>query len=271
MKKGKSFTHATTISKRLLFCFLGSTLIPTVLITTLLCLRFNTTYRETALDQMQISKSLIGDYVSSYFNEIDTITTAPYYHSYFLSREALDPSDPNYLVKVNAFQEEMQNLINLTTYSHSDISDLLIWSDGQYLYQTLYNELWYFSDKCTVENQSWYIHALEGNGKTVFTPTSRQTGKSDSSDKYLDTSSFFITKKITNLKQPDQVNLVILNLTTRPFDNKLKKRPRQSGPILAGGAVPQKRPLSMFQQFLKKLTDSADAALFFDHSGIHLP
>ena len=39
----------------------------------------------------------------------------------------------------------MRNLINLTTYSHTDISDLIVWSEGHYLYHQLYNELWYFN------------------------------------------------------------------------------------------------------------------------------
>ena len=144
MKKPAASARGNTISNRLLICFLVSTLIPTVLITVLLCLRFDRLYRRSAVDQMQVSLDLIGDYVNSYLDEVGTITGAPYYHSYFSSQKSIRPEDADYLNEVNEFQTEMEALLGLTTYSHSDISDLIIWSDGQYLYQSLYHELWYF-------------------------------------------------------------------------------------------------------------------------------
>lgn len=118
----------------------------------------------------------------------------------------------------------MQNLINLTTFSHSDISDLVILSEGQYLYQMLFNELWYTSDKPSVEEQSWYLHAPEGNGRTVFTPTHSMPDPRTEPDTLIDTSSFYVSRKIRNLKQPDQTNLIALNMTSRHFDNNLKNQ-----------------------------------------------
>lgn len=212
-----------TISSRLLICFLVSTLIPTVLITGLLCLRYDHSYRRTALEQMQISRNLIGEYVNSYFSEVDTITMAPYYHSYFSSAQSLSADDPDYAQKLASFQTEMQSLIHLTTYSHSDISDLIIWSDGQYLFfSPLYNELWYFSNRMVVEEQPWYAHALDGGGQMVFTPTGPLSDDAQEPESLIDTSSFFVTRYIRNLRRPEQVNLIILNLTTRSFDAHLK-------------------------------------------------
>lgn len=211
----------TTIPSRLLICFLVSTLIPSILITGLLYLRFNDNYRATALSQMEVSHDLIGEYVNNYFRELDTITAAPYYHSYFSSAQSFDATDPEYLSKVNAFQAEMQSLLNLTTYSHSDISDLIIWSDGQYLYYSLYNELWYFSNRIVAEEQPWYTHAITGNGKTVFTPVAPMPTSQEPPDTLIDTSSFYVTRKITNLRQPEQVSLILLNMTSRPFDTHL--------------------------------------------------
>lgn len=210
-----------TIPSRLLICFLVSTLIPSILITTLLYLRFNDNYRATALSQMRVSLNLIGEYVNNYFRELDTITAAPYYHSYFSSAQSFDADDPEYLSKVNEFQLEMQSLLNLTTYSHSDISDLIIWSDGQYLYYSLYNELWYFSNRIVAEEQPWYTHAITGGGKTVFTPVVPMPTSQEPPDTLIDTSSFYVTRKITNLRQPEQVSLILLNMTSRPFDTHL--------------------------------------------------
>jgi len=209
-----------TISSRLLICFLVSTLIPTILITALMCLRYDQSYRRTALDQMEVSRSLIGDYLNSYFTELNIITTAPYYHSYFSSRVVLNETDPDYIQQINAYQEEMRNLINLTTYSHTDISDLIVWSEGHYLYQQMYNELWYFNTDFA--SQPWFIHAMEANGKTVFTPTLPAPGASTDPDAVLDTSSFYVTRKIRNLRMLNQVSLVIINLNSRTFDSHLQ-------------------------------------------------
>ena len=209
-----------TILRRLLVCFLVSTLFPTILITVLLCLRFDRNYRSTAESQIAISENLIKAYIDSYCDEINTISSAPYYHSYFSSRKNLDPNDKDYLTKLNEFQSEMQGLINLTTLSHSDIRDLVIYSDGQLLYFPLfYNEYRYFKNNMILEDQPWYLHALERNGKTAFTPSRSLPQEADS---ILDVSNYYVTRKIRNLRQPDQINLMILNLQSTDFETRLK-------------------------------------------------
>ena len=211
---------SNTILRRLLVCFLVSTLFPTILITVLLCLRFDRNYRSTAESQIAISENLIKAYIDSYCDEINTISSAPYYHSYFSSRKNLDPNDKDYLTKLNEFQSEMQGLINLTTLSHSDIRDLVIYSDGQLLYFPLfYNEYRYFKNNMILEDQPWYLHALERNGKTAFTPSRSLPQEADS---ILDVSNYYVTRKIRNLRQPDQINLMILNLQSTDFETRLK-------------------------------------------------
>ena len=212
--------RGNTISSRLLICFLVSTLIPTILITALMCLRYDQSYRRTALDQMEVSRSLIGDYLNSYFTELEVITMAPYYHSYFSSREVLDTRDPNYIPRINSLQTEMRNLINLTTHSHSDISDLIVWSEGHFLYQRLYNERLYFQSD--IREQNWFTHAVETNGTLAFTPTVTPPDPVQSPDSILDTSSFYITRKIRNLRVPEQLSLVIIHLNSRTFDAHLQ-------------------------------------------------
>ena len=212
--------RGNTISSRLLICFLVSTLIPTILITALMCLRYDQSYRRTALDQIEVSRSLIGDYLNSYFTELEVITMAPYYHSYFSSREALNADSPDYIPRINNYQTEMRNLINLTSHSHSDISDLIVWSEGHFLYQRLFNERFYFQED--IKEQPWFIHAMEGNGITVFTPSAELQNISSDSDVLLNTSSFYVTRKIRNLRLPDQLSLVIINLNSRTFDAHLQ-------------------------------------------------
>ena len=220
MKFNRDSFSGNTILRRLLVCFVVSTFFPTVMITVLLCMRFEHNYRSAAEAQTVISENLIKAYVESYCDEIDTISSAPYYHSYFSSRKKIDPADPDYLTKLSDFQAEMQGLINLTTLSHSDIRDLVIYSDGQLLFFPLfYNEYRYFRNNMVLEEQPWYDHALERNGKTAFTPS--RTASNDP-EALLDVSNYYVTRKIRNLRQPDQVNLMILNLQSTNFESRLK-------------------------------------------------
>ena len=209
-----------TIMHRLILCFIVSTFFPTILITLLLCLRFNRNYRITAESQIEISQNLIKANVDSFCKEIDNFTSAPYYHSYFSSRKSIDPNDKDYLTQLNKFQTEMQELVNLTAFSHSDIRDLLVFSDGQLLFfPIIYNEYSYFRNNLVLEDQSWYQHAREGEGKTVYTPARIETTDTDS---VLDVSSFFVTRKIRNIRQSDQDNIIVLNLQSKRFENTLR-------------------------------------------------
>ncbi len=212
--------HKHTISSRLFLCFLASTLIPTIVITALLCIRFDTNYRQTARDQMEVSRELIMDSLDIYLSEMEVITTAPYYHSYFQGKEVLDSEDPHYLQKLYDFQNEMQGLLNLTTYSHNDIVDFLIWSDGSFLFYNVYNLNRYFSPNYFVENQPWYAATVKHTGDVIFTPPA----KPDLYDpkEILQTDQFYITRKIRNIRNPDQNNLLILNLSTERLNKRFQ-------------------------------------------------
>ena len=215
MRKISAAMKGSTISGRLLLCFVASTLIPTVLVVVLLCYQFAMSFHKTAHEQMQVSQSLIKDNVDRYVTTLNTITSAPYYHSYFSSREYLDQNDEDYLLKIHEFHKEMSGLLQLTTYAQDDIADLLIWSEDKYLFRdTLFHEFWDTYDAQSITEQNWYLHALEGNGINVFTPTY----PAGEPDVVIDTSTFFLTRKIRNLKQPDQINMVIMNLNSREFD-----------------------------------------------------
>ena len=215
MRKISAAMKGSTISGRLLLCFVASTLIPTVLVVVLLCYQFAMSFHKTAHEQMQVSQSLIKDNVDRYVTTLNAITSAPYYHSYFSSREYLDQNDEDYLLKIHEFHKEMSGLLQLTTYAQDDIADLLIWSEDKYLFRdTLFHEFWDTYDAQSITEQNWYLHALEGNGINVFTPT-YPVGDPDA---VIDTSTFFLTRKIRNLKQPDQINIVIMNLNSREFD-----------------------------------------------------
>ena len=220
MSSLRKFGVGNTIVGRLLLCFLVSTLLPAVLITALLCIRFDRNYRNTARTMISVSENLIATYIDSYQKEIETITSAPYYHSYFSSSKTFSADDPDYQVKLSEFQSEMQGLINLISFNHSDIRDLVIYSDGQLLFfPIIYNEYSYFQNNLKLEEQPWYLHALEADGETVYTPAHAVNTDSDDT---LDVSSFYVSRKIRNLRLKDQINIITLNFRSKTFEDGLK-------------------------------------------------
>lgn len=220
MDRRSPLHHSNTIAGRLLSSFFIGTLVPTIMIVALLCLRFERAYSRTAGEQMQISGSMAADLLVSHFDQIDNITMAPYYHSLFSSSKSLSPDDPDYQAKYISFQNEMAKLFDLTTYYNSDISDLIVWTDGIAYHHILYNERWYSSMIRSFTEQPWYSHAMERNGKLAFTPASDHSGTDP--DAAFDTSALFITRRIRNLHNPDQNNLVVVRLNTSTLDAEFK-------------------------------------------------
>jgi len=210
-------TRVHTISSRMILGFLICMLIPTTVLTVLFSLQHLKHYMDTADQQIEISTSLAAGSLESQFDRLDTITMAPYYNSYFSSLRSLDPNSKDYQAKYIAFQDEMRQLFNLTIFQVSGIDDLVIWSDGMTMYHIFYNELMLPKLLTDVTEQSWYTHALEGNGKMVFTPPdqTQETGES------YRTSSVLISRQIRNLHNPGQINMVLLNLNTSSIASKL--------------------------------------------------
>lgn len=206
-----------TISSRMILGFLICMLIPTTVLTVLFSLQHLKHYMDTADQQIKISTSLAAGSLESQFDRFDTITMAPYYNSYFSSLRSLDPNSKDYQAKYIAFQNEMRQLFNLTVFQVSGIDDLVIWSDGMTMYHIFYNELMLPKLLTDVTEQSWYTHALEGNGKMVFTPPDHLQ---DTGESYR-TSSILISRQIRNLHNPGQTNMVLLNLNTSSIAAKL--------------------------------------------------
>lgn len=215
-RKSDTNRHKITITSRILICFLASTLIPTVLIISLLCIQFSRDFKKTAAEQMEVSQSLITENLSAYFKGIESVSTAPFYHSYFLSATAaIDPDSATYMTDLYRFQNEMRGLLNLTTYSRKDISDLLILSDGQYLfYDTLFNQNYFLFSIGNLDKQPWYIHATEAQGKLVFSPMSYSED-----DGPYSTSFIIASRQIRRLGQSEQSSYIIIGLDTRAFDD----------------------------------------------------
>lgn len=208
--------QGVTIAHNLLRCLILSILVPLILLAAGLCLKITADYRRNAQSQMRISLNQVTEYVQSYFQQLDAITMVPYYHSYFSARQA--PSQTPDRQQLSALQSEIRQLLDLATFSRSDISDSFLWSDGQFLYYSFYHELNYFS--LPIREQPWYLHAQETGGQIAVSPLCPDPA----ADAVVDTSSFYITRKIRNLRQPGQDSLIFLNVLSEPFARYCKEQ-----------------------------------------------
>jgi sensor histidine kinase YesM len=145
----------------------------------------------------------------------------------------MDPSSASYASALNDFQTEMRSLLNLSNYSRSDILDLLVWSDGRYLYYILYNQTKYFQPTYQIEKQEWFDKVFRNNGKIIFASNyskNKETG-------VLSGNSFDMVRNINNLVNREQKNLIILNVSTKYFDEQFEKMNLlfQSFVVITGG------------------------------------
>lgn len=208
-----------TIVNRLIRSFFASVLAPTICIVLLVVIVFYNNSTAKAQQEMESSLSLITNNISCYTNELNDITTTPYYHSYFVSSKPMDPSSADYLSDLNGFQTEMRSLLNLTSYSRNDILDLLVWSDDHYLYYTLYNQTLYFSSSFDIKKQGWYQKALSSSERAVYASNYSK----NKADGKLSGSSFYVVRSIKNPMNTKQKNLIILNVSTSYFDSQFQK------------------------------------------------
>lgn len=122
-----------SLSRKLFVNFILSCLLPIVVVSFLVSYLFGTYQYQEIRSRAENNTKLISAYMTKYLNDIDNLTKAPYYHSFFQSRtpfEDLTPYDQN---KVG---EEIGKLLQLTTYSREDFGDMLVMSDGNVLYLT---------------------------------------------------------------------------------------------------------------------------------------
>ncbi len=213
--KEKQTVKTTTIATRLAQSFVACMLLPTILIATFLCIQTVSTYQTNAKQQMITSINLISETLGNYFDDINALTSLPYYHSYFSSSKKVSSLDSDMTVDLIAFKEEMRTLINTSTYEYTDVNNYLIWSDGVLMYYYLRDELVYLNMDLTEE--SWYPEIVAGNTLMMFLPATENAEKEQ--EELISTSSYLVIKRIRNLHQLEQYNIVLLDMETRDLDN----------------------------------------------------
>lgn len=200
-------THITSLSRKLFSSFIISFLIPMALVNCIVSYLFSARQYREINQQAENNLKLISAYMSKYINDIDNITKAPYYHSYFQSKSSFDSLSP---YDQNQVSKEIGQLLQLTTYSRGDFEDLLVLTDEHVLYFNSIDWYQYLPTVNPLNTREWYRKAIALEGRISIVPSDDPA----SCDGFIHTDSFYISRKLNNIFQPEQTNIIMVNLKT---------------------------------------------------------
>lgn len=163
-----------SLSRKLFFNFLLSCLLPIVAVSFLVAYLFGSYQYQEIRSRAENNAKLISAYMTKYLNDIDNLTKAPYYHSFFQSKTPFDELSPYDKNKVG---EEIGKLLQLTTYSREDFGDMLVMSDGNVLYFNTSDWYQYLQTVNPLKDRSWYQAAIEKSGRVAIIPEKMRLGK----------------------------------------------------------------------------------------------
>lgn len=242
-----------SLSRKLFVNFILSCLLPIVAVSFLVAYLFGRYQYQEIRSRAENNTKLISAYMTKYINDIDNLTKAPYYHSFFQSKtsfEDLSPYDQN---KVG---EEIGKLLQLTTYSREDFGDMLVMSDGNVLYFNASDWYQYLPTINPLTGRNWYQAAMKKNGRVAIVPgkdrSKMEEEGTDTGDEPLDTESFYISRKLNNMFLQDQENVIMLNLKTDDFENLFSSLTSNAPLIIAftneeGQLIYSNKPLTRIQ------------------------
>lgn len=200
-----------SLSRKLFFSFVICFLLPMILVSVLVSYLFSARQYREINNQADNNLKLISAYITKYINDIDNITRAPYYHSYFQSKTPLDSLTA---YEQNQISKEIGERLQLTTYSRDDFGDIVVMSNERVLYFNSNDWYHYLPTVSPLTSRKWYTKAMEQGGRIAIVPSDDH----DSAAGFLDTSSFYISRKLNNIFLPDQDNIIMINLKTNDFE-----------------------------------------------------
>ena len=201
-----------SLSRKLFSSFIISFMLPMILVSCLVSYLFSSRQYREINNQAVNNMKLISAYITKYINDIDNITKAPYYHSYFQSRSSMDDLTP---YEQNQVSKEIGQLLQLTTYSREDFGDLVVMSDEKVLYFNSTDWYQYLPTVNPLTSRQWYLEAMEQQGRIAIVPQDEQ----DPSQEFIDTGSFYISRKLNNIFSPEQDNIIMVNLKADALEN----------------------------------------------------
>ena len=220
MKKRK----IPSLSYRLYTTFTISFILPVLLVCLCISCLFGFYQFQTIQAQTEQNTQLISAYMSKYILDIDNIMRAPFSHSYMQSKIDLRKLSN---VDRNRLSVEIGSTLNMTAYSRDDFGDLLFLSNQEVIYFNAENYYQYLPTTTPLSKRSWYLEAIEKDGKIAFTPTDDYTQKQER----IHTESFYISRRLKNLRVPEQENIILINMKTNVLDELFSKL-NQSHPTL---------------------------------------
>ena len=188
-----------------------SFIIPIIIVEILiLCLFTGSQYRNLR-SQSENNTELIGAYLSNYVNDINDIMNGLYRSSFLQSKTDMSSLGISERSIINA---DIDDTLSLTAYSRDDFGDLLFISEKEVLYFNAENYYKYLPTTGSLDSRNWYIAALEKSGRMAITPYIDPL----SSDSPSGTTGFFVSRQLKNLYDPDQENVIAININTAFLD-----------------------------------------------------
>lgn len=205
-----------SLSKKLYMTFTISFIIPVLLVCLLISTLFGGYQFHTIRKQTEQNTELISAYLTKYIQDIDNIMRAPFSHYYMQSKINLSELSN---VERNKLSTEIGSTLNMTAYSRDDFGDLLFLSEQEVLYFNAENYYQYLPTATPLSDRNWYLAALEKDGKIAFSPNANYFASSGP----VETKSFFISRRLKNLRVPEQENIILINTKTNVLHDLFSK------------------------------------------------
>jgi len=247
-----------SLSYKLYKTFMISFIVPVLLICFFISGIFGAYQINTIQTQTVQNTQLISAYLNKYIQDIDNIMRAPFSHSYMQSKMDLDTLSN---VERNRLSTEIGSTLMMTAYSRDDFGDLLFISNQDVIYFNAENYYQYLPTTSPLAERSWYLAALEKDGKIAFTPNHDDACEND----IIETDSFYISRQLKNLRVPEQENVILINMKTTGL-NELFAKLNQSHPTLILFTNEQGELIYSNMPVKNRLLDKLDADMFhFEH------
>lgn len=254
MKKRKM----PSLSYKLYTTFTISFILPVLLVCLCISCLFGTYQFHTIRMQTEQNTQLVSAYLNKYIQDIDYIMRAPFSHSYLQSKIDLHALSN---VERNQLSSEIGSTLMMTAYSRDDFGDLLLLSEQEVIYFNAENYYQYLPTSAPLSDRRWYLAALEKDGKIAFTPYNEPIGENEA----IVTDSFFISRRLKNIRVPEQENIILINMKTTVL-NELFVKLNQSHPTLILFTNDQGELIYSNAPIKKKILEYVNKDLFYyDH------
>lgn len=208
--------------------------------------------------QTRQNTQLISAYMNKHIQDIDNIMRAPFSHYYLQSKtdlQSLSASEKNQL------STEIGSTLIVNTYSRDDFNDLIFLSEGELIFFSAENGYQYSSKTAPLTERNWYQAAMKKDGKIAFTPQAETTDPNE----LLKTDNFFISRRLKNLHNPKQENIILINMKAKIL-NDLFSKLNESHPLIILFLNGDGELIYSNKQVSKNLLDDIDADMVhYDH------